>query len=94
MKLVLFLLSYLCILCTFCSCIKCTNKSKNMPETSIINTNSGPVRGKKRVSMWGDEFHSFNGIPYAQAPIGKLRFKVNLIYCIYLNDYKNFYSHI
>ena len=43
-------------------------------ETEIISTFSGPVRGKV-VSKNNKEHFEFLGIPYAQPPVGKLRFK-------------------
>lgn len=49
------------------------------PETTIIETNYGPVRGIKRTSAVGDQFFSFRGIPYAKPPIGDLRFKVGFL---------------
>lgn len=47
------------------------------PDTTIVETNYGPVRGIKRTSAVGDHFYSFRGIPYAKPPIGDLRFKVS-----------------
>lgn len=41
----------------------------------IIDTKYGPVRGTTRTSLLGQEYLSFQGIPYAKAPIGELRFK-------------------
>lgn len=49
-----------------------------MSETFVVKTNYGPVRGVKRTSHVGDEFVSFRGIPYAQPPLGALRFKVSV----------------
>lgn len=46
------------------------------PDTVIVETNYGPVRGSKRTSTVGDQFFSFRGIPYAKPAIGELRFKV------------------
>lgn len=48
------------------------------PETLVIETSHGPVRGIKRTSAVGDQFFSFRGIPYAKPPIGELRFKVTI----------------
>ena len=43
-------------------------------DTRVVNTHSGPVRGKKVTT--GDHHHfEFLGIPYAEPPLGKLRFK-------------------
>ena len=43
-------------------------------EAKVINTLSGPMRGR-RVTK-DDQYHyEFLGIPYAEPPIGKLRFK-------------------
>lgn len=42
----------------------------------LVNTNLGPIKGTQRVSYLGDQFFSFRGVPYAQPPVGALRFKV------------------
>lgn len=47
-------------------------------STVVVDTNYGPVRGLKRTSVAGDQYFSFRGIPYAQPPIGELRFKVRV----------------
>lgn len=39
-----------------------------------IQTEYGKVRGRKRQSVLGRDFYSFQRIPYMKAPIGKLRF--------------------
>ena len=43
-------------------------------DTKVVNTLSGPLRGKK---VTQDDHHHFEflGIPYAEPPLGKLRFK-------------------
>lgn len=47
-------------------------------ETYVwADTNLGRVRGTKQVSRIGKSFYQFRGIPYAQAPIGDLRFEVS-----------------
>jgi len=43
-------------------------------DTEIIYTGSGPIRGKER-AINGKTHYEFLGIPYAQPPVGKLRFK-------------------
>lgn len=45
-------------------------------ETTIIVTNYGPVKGIKKMSATGVNYYSFQRIPYARPPTGKLRFKV------------------
>uniref|UniRef100_A0A1A9W1E6 carboxylesterase n=1 Tax=Glossina brevipalpis TaxID=37001 RepID=A0A1A9W1E6_9MUSC len=44
-------------------------------ETEVIMTPSGSVRGLKLVSVYGHKYYSFEGIPYAEPPLGTLRFK-------------------
>lgn len=46
-----------------------------MISSPIIRTNYGPVQGYKDITDAGNEYFSFQGIPYAQQPTGKLRFK-------------------
>uniref|UniRef100_A0A0K8VYW1 carboxylesterase n=1 Tax=Bactrocera latifrons TaxID=174628 RepID=A0A0K8VYW1_BACLA len=41
----------------------------------IVSTASGKVRGQLREGIYGDTYYSFDGIPYAKPPLGKLRFK-------------------
>ena len=37
----------------------------------------GQIRGSQMTSASGKNFHAFRGIPYAEPPIGDLRFRVN-----------------
>lgn len=47
-------------------------------EFKIVETTSGLVRGRKFTTLFANkEFYSFRGIPYAEPPIGELRFKVS-----------------
>lgn len=49
-----------------------------MSNEIIVSTNDGKIRGIKNKSpIFDAEFYSFYGIPYAEPPIGDLRFKVN-----------------
>nr|AID61333.1 esterase [Calliphora stygia] len=50
----------------------------HLNEKPVIQTTTGKVRGEKRQTVYGDEFYCFDGIPYAKAPIGELRFKAPL----------------
>lgn len=45
-------------------------------SSEFVETNSGPVIGKKCISCKGEHYLSFQGIPFAKPPIGPLRFKV------------------
>lgn len=44
-------------------------------QNLIIDTKYGPVRGTSKTSLLGQQYLSFQGIPYAKAPVGELRFK-------------------
>lgn len=58
-----------------------------MAEALIAQTNSGPVRGRRREGPTGSTFYSFENIPYAQAPVGELRFKVSeAVFCVLAHD--------
>ncbi|XP_058055237.1 carboxylic ester hydrolase-like [Anopheles bellator] len=50
-------------------CFVCVAAVSGGDSTSIVGTKNGPIVGERR----GD-YHAFEGIPYAKAPIGKLRF--------------------
>lgn len=41
-----------------------------LPEELVVETNFGKIRGTER-----DHFTAFEGIPYAEAPVGELRFE-------------------
>ena len=55
-------------------------------DTEIIYTGSGPIRGKER-DIQGKTHYEFLGIPYAQPPVGKLRFIIIII----INYYYYYY---
>lgn len=40
--------------------------------------NEGLIGGKYMTTKNGEQFSGFIGIPYAEAPVGRLRFKVNI----------------
>ncbi|XP_075147107.1 uncharacterized protein LOC142221315 [Haematobia irritans] len=44
-------------------------------ENPIIQTTCGKVRGKLAENMYGYKFYYFDGIPYAQPPVGEKRFR-------------------
>lgn len=46
-------------------------------ETKIIYTDCGLVKGRLEYTLWGNQsYYAFRGIPYAEPPLGDLRFKV------------------
>jgi hypothetical protein len=45
-----------------------------------VHVQQGTLRGTYLTSRFGRKFAAFQGIPYAQPPIGDLRFKVRVIY--------------
>lgn len=56
-------------------------RSESTSEYIVVNTATGPVRGRKQFTLYDDKpFYSFRGIPYAKPPIGSLRFKVRKVY--------------
>lgn len=57
-------------------------------ETVLVQTKSGPVRGLFKSTVDQLSYISFQGIPYAQPPVGELRFKVRFIQG---KNYKNKY---
>lgn len=47
-------------------------------DIKVVNTNDGDVRGLRKTTIRKNvDYYSFKGIPYAEAPIGELRLKVN-----------------
>lgn len=45
----------------------------------IVNTQYGPVKGAKKVTVLGTNYINFQGIPYMKAPTGKFRFRVIIL---------------
>lgn len=46
-----------------------------MIDRLVVQTTSGPIRGRSVKVKEGHEVHVFNGIPYAKPPIEGLRFR-------------------
>lgn len=46
----------------------------------IVEVQSGLVRGIVEKHEDGFDYYAFKGIPYAEPPIGELRFKVSIRY--------------
>ncbi len=61
--------------------------SLHFGDSVQIFTKQGPVKGKIEKSRVGRDFAAFYGIPYAEPPVGDLRFEVrksNLNICRYI----------
>ena len=66
------------ILCLILSIIAINIASaiQNSGKFQVISIESGQVRGQKlRTLIENREYYAFRGIPFAQTPIGNLRFK-------------------
>lgn len=48
-------------------------------EELNVTVKQGKLRGKTATDFSGKTYYSFQGIPYAKAPLGNLRFKVPYI---------------
>lgn len=49
----------------------------NVESFKIVETEYGPVRGQKFLTIFDEKtYFSFRGIPFVEAPLGDLRFKV------------------
>lgn len=53
--------------------------SETEQDELLVTVKQGQLRGKKNNSNFSKkEYYSFLGIPYAEPPIGKRRFKVHM----------------
>ena len=48
---------------------------RRLDEERLVTTPTGTVRGEAFVSPAGVEYYRFDGIPYAEPPVGVLRFR-------------------
>jgi len=55
--------------------LACLAISATIAEEITVKTNKGAVKGVRIDHDFGQYYYSFRGIRYAQAPVGKLRFK-------------------
>lgn len=56
-------------------------KGDSNVESKVIETNVGKIRGLRQTTLIKEvDFYSFKGIPYAESPIGRLRFKVRFFF--------------
>lgn len=47
-------------------------------EAPIVSVEQGQLQGRIVSGAAGKSFYSFQGIPYAKAPLGSLRFQVRI----------------
>ncbi|XP_061475132.1 cholinesterase-like [Rhineura floridana] len=62
-------------LCRALSCLLLLGLSSASEEDTVVVTSSGPIRGKSLMTASGT-VTAFLGIPYAEPPVGKLRFQM------------------
>jgi len=43
-------------------------------DSKVVKLSVGSVKGRRLSGIYGDEFYSFEGIPFAKPPLGKARF--------------------
>lgn len=66
------------VLFAFLLVIECAPNKQRGNDSIIVKTKSGEIEGiAEHTILDRREFYSFRGIPYAQPPIGELRFKVS-----------------
>ena len=53
--------------------------SPAVEQEILVDLDIGQLRGKKMVSRGGREYLAFIGVPYAQPPLGPLRFAVSIL---------------
>ncbi|CAF4754274.1 unnamed protein product [Pieris macdunnoughi] len=61
-----------------CFITRYSSKTNIMKREPLVITKNGELRGCIKKLLDGTEYYSFKGIPYAQPPVGKLRFKAPL----------------
>ena len=75
------LLFYFCVFFSYCKSMEISgmynNKLLSENSETIIRVKQGSLRGSVEANIDGGEYLLFSGIPYAEPPLGELRFKVN-----------------
>ncbi|KAJ8867451.1 hypothetical protein PR048_031253 [Dryococelus australis] len=62
---------------------KCVFNYRLFAGAPVVNVSQGSLLGKRVISRnTGEVIYSFQGIPYAQPPVGDLRFKLSLIFVL------------
>lgn len=71
-KLLIFLCSFMVI-----SLLLSEISARTSPELEVRLPNGSPLVGRYLTSDSGRGIRAFMGVPYAEAPVGELRFKVS-----------------
>ena len=61
-----------------------------MSDEPIVTVKQGKLRGAIRCNIDGGEYLSFRGIPFAEPPVGTLRFKVKIYFTDFYRNFKSF----
>ena len=80
-----FILTLLTTLC--CESSGREVKQPELDETPVVWIKDGGLRGFKIKTFQGREVLAFQGIPYAQPPVGALRFRVSFLFYCSLKNY-------
>jgi hypothetical protein len=49
-------------------------------NATLAYTNEGILRGTRAISRIGRSYYQFRGVPFATAPLGDLRFEVDIVF--------------
>lgn len=61
-----------------------------MSKDIIVTVNDGKIQGTRQASpFFPKEFYSFFGIPYAEPPVGKLRFRVRMVFATFVSHIRD-----
>jgi len=70
----------LCKLFLIVSATTLASQAASPHDAPTVHAHQGTLTGTYLTSRYGRKFAAFQGIPYAQPPIGDLRFKVRVTY--------------
>lgn len=68
-----------CIVSVIIILPRCTLVNISVENMVQVRVSDGVLEGEQVQNEFGGSFYRFRGIPYAQPPLGDLRFKVGLL---------------